>query len=144
MKFAETIEQQQPGESRKENMIFLPLGLLGFERIKRYELIANPHEASFIWLQVVGDPNQAFLVVPPAAVVEKYEPELSAEDVAFLGLETAEDAVVYNIVTLRGSGQTTVNLKGPIIVNRHTLIGKQVIPVNVADLPVRHPITVAN
>jgi flagellar assembly factor FliW len=34
-----------------------------------------------------------------------------------------------------------VNLKGPIVVNRHTLVAKQVVPHNAADYSVRHPLS---
>jgi len=34
-------------------------------------------------------------------------------------------------------------LKGPIVINRHTHIGKQVIITNAADYSVHHPLPVA-
>jgi len=36
-----------------------------------------------------------------------------------------------------------VNLKGPIVINRRTLTGKQVIPVNAAEYAIRHPLPLA-
>jgi len=41
---------------------------------------------------------------------------------------------------LRNAGQATINLKGPIVINRRTWIGKQVIPVNAAQYPTQHPL----
>jgi flagellar assembly factor FliW len=87
-------------------------------------------------------PHQAFLVVPPAHVKSDYQPELGQEDVEFLGLEKPEDAWVLNIVTLRPSGEATVNLKGPIVIHRQSRKGKQVIPLNAADYALRHPLGV--
>ena len=57
-------------------------------------------------------------------------------------LTDPEDAMILNIVTLRPEGQASVNLKGPIVVNRHTLRAKQVIPTNAVDYILRHPISV--
>jgi flagellar assembly factor FliW len=123
-----------------ENIIHLPLGLLGFERIKRYVLMANPGEEPFRWLQVLDDPKLAFLVIAPADFTSDYRPDLSPEDVEFLGLTEPSDALVYNIVCLRGGGRATVNLKGPVVLNRFTLRGKQVIVVNANDYSVQHPL----
>ena len=41
------------------------------------------------------------------------------------------------------NGGATVNLKGPIVVNRHTLRGKQVIPTNAPKFALQHPLPVA-
>lgn len=126
-----------------ENIIKLPLGLLGFEPIKNYALLSNPEEAPFMWLQMLDNPNHCFLVISPGEVCPDYEPEISDEDAAFLGLEKPADALVFSIVNLSDTGRPTVNLKGPIIVNRHTLIGKQIIPVNAAQCSLHHPLPVA-
>jgi flagellar assembly factor FliW len=124
----------------KENVITLPLGLLGFESVKQYVLLANPEEKPFLWLQMLDHGNQGFVVVSPAAVAPEYAPDLSEQDVDFLGIKNADDAIVLNIVTIHASGEATVNLKGPIILNRYTLVGKQVIPTNVQSFSLRHPI----
>jgi flagellar assembly factor FliW len=139
MKVAE-VNEAEPPATGTETIIQIPLGLLGFENLKQYALLANPQEAPFLWLQGLDDPSLAFLVVSPAEVVPEYEPDISAEDVEFLGLEHAEDALIYNIVTLRGPGRATINLKGPIVINCHTLLGKQVVPINVAEYSVQHPL----
>lgn len=123
---------------RMENIIHLPLGLLGFEEIKRYVLLVNPEEAPFRWLQVLDDPNMAFIVVSPFEILPDYGPDISSEDVEFIGLKTAEDALVLNIVTLRAGGKATMNLKGPVVINRHTLLGKQVVLNNAADYALQY------
>lgn len=125
-------------------MVHLPLGLLGFERVKRYALLTNPGEAPFRWLQVPGDPSLAFLVVPPFEVLPDYEPDISPEDVAFLELDAPDDALMFNIVTLRANGRATVNLKGPLVLNRYTLRGKQVVLANAADYALQHPLPAAD
>jgi flagellar assembly factor FliW len=141
MKFAELSEPNMMAV-KNENIIHLPLGLLGFERIKKYVLLSKPDEAPFLWLQMLDDPNLAFLVVSPLVVVPNYQPDISAEDAHFLGLAKAEDALVFNIVTLRSEGKATVNLKGPIVLNRNTLVGKQVVPANAMDYSLQHLLTI--
>ena len=151
MKCAEPTVAERPAETNPEaqgaetveSILQLPLGLLGFEEVKRYVLLGSPAEAPFLWLQMAEDPNLAFLVVAPSSLMGGYNPEVSEEEVEFLGLEKPEDAIVLNIVTLHRDGSVTVNLKGPILVNRHSLVGKQVIPLNAANFSLQHPVTVA-
>ncbi|MBM3882895.1 MAG: flagellar assembly protein FliW [Verrucomicrobia bacterium] len=142
MKFAEPIETEVL-PVRSENIVRIPLGLLGFEPIKEYVLLIRPEETPFLWLQMLNDPNLAFLVVSPFVVHPSYEPDITAEDAEFLELKQPEDALVFNIVTVRPAGAATVNLRGPIVLNRHTLIAKQVIPTNAADFDLHHPLPTA-
>ena len=136
-----TLEMTEPAKTTNNNeVILLPYGLLGFERVKNYSLLTNTAEDPFLWFQMQQEPKHAFLVVPPAVVTSHYAPDLDEQDVEFLGLTDPSDAFILNTVTLRGGGQATVNLKGPIVINRRTWIGKQVIPINAAQYPVRHPL----
>jgi flagellar assembly factor FliW len=128
---------------KTENVIHMPAGLLGFETVKRFVLLTTPEEAPFCWLQAVGDPALAFLVVPPAEAVPDYQPDLSDEDVTYLALKNPDDALIYNIVTLR-HGEATINLKGPIVINKFTLRGKQVVLQNASMWSVRHPLPIAD
>ena len=124
---------------KPENIISMPLGLLGFERVKQYVLLGTPEEEPFLWLQMLDNPNQGFVVVPPATAVPDYTPDISQGDIDFLGIKDPADAIVLNIVTVRGV-ETSVNLKGPIVINRHTLVGKQCIPTNVTAFALQHRI----
>jgi flagellar assembly factor FliW len=125
---------------KNENVITLPFGLLGFESTKQYVLLANPDEKPFLWLQMLEQDNQGFVVVSPSTVVPDYAPDISQQDVEFLGIKDPADAIVLNIVTVHANGEATVNLKGPIVLNRYTLVGKQVIPTNVQNFSLRHPL----
>jgi flagellar assembly factor FliW len=124
-----------------ENVIQFPLGMLGFETIKRFALLENPQELPFRWLQVIDQPNLAFLVLPATQFLPSYQPDVPADDVKFLGLSQPEDALLFNIVTLRPGGVSTVNLKGPIVINRFTLRAKQVVLANAAEYSVQHPLS---
>ena len=74
-------------------------------------------------------------------VLDFYQPDLSEDDVKFLGLADAREALVFNIVTVHADGKATVNLKGPIVVNRTTLVGKQIVPLNAGNYSLQHPVT---
>ena len=141
-KCAETLELETPATT-PGNQVRLPMGLLGFEQIKDYVLLANPAEDPFAWLQVESNVSLAFVVVDPFRVMPGYLPEIPQADVEFLGLEQPADALLLNIVTVHGPNRATINLKGPIVINRNTHIGKQVIIANASQFSVAHPLTVS-
>jgi len=116
----------------------LPMGLLGFEQIKDYLLISNPAEEPFRWLRVKDNPSLAFVVVESFLAVPDYRPDIPQPDVEFLGLTKPGDALVYSIVTLQAAQRATINLKGPVVINRNTGIGKQVIIANASRYSVQH------
>jgi len=119
------------------------MGLLGFEHLTDYVLVSNPAEEPFLWLQVKGNGPLAFVVVNPFLIAPDYQPDLPQADVDFLGIQDPDDAVLLNIVTLHAAGRATVNLKGPIVINRQSLRGKQVVLANASEYAVEHPLPVA-
>ena len=133
-------ETTETSQTEGRDIIRLPFGLLGFEHVKQYVLLANPAEEPFLWFQMLDDAKRAFLVAPPSRIVPDYQPDISDDEVDFLELADPSDAFLLNIVTLRGNGQATVNLKGPIVINRRTLIGKQVILNNASQYSLHHPL----
>ena len=143
MKCAETMEPEITARTPHKNMVRIPTGLLGFEQIKDYVLTTNPDEEPFAWLHVEDNTSLAFVVIDPFIVLPAYHPDIPKVDVDFLKLAEAKDALLLCIVTIKDGAQPTVNLKGPIVINRHTNIGKQVIIANAADYSLRHPLPVA-
>jgi flagellar assembly factor FliW len=135
-----TLELPAP---RHEDLIQLPLGLLGFEKFKEYMWIESEEDAPFCWLQALHDPKLSFLLLDPNRVLSDYEPSVSDEDVAFLGLDAPSDALIYCVVTLRPSGRASLNLKGPIVLNRFTLRAKQIVLTNAAEYSLQFPLPVA-
>ena len=122
----------------------LPMGLLGFERIKDYLLVANAAEEPFQWLQVKDNAALAFVVIVPFLALAEYAPDIPQADVEFLGLEDPQDALLFNIVTVHSPTRATVNLKGPVIFNRRTMIGKQVVLANASAYSIAHPLSVGD
>ncbi len=118
--------------------LYFASGLLGFELNKHFELVTDPELSPYQWLKGM-DADQSFLVIPPSYVVEHYSIELADEDVALIGLENSEDAVVLNIATYHPDETVTVNLKGPLVYNKSTQKARQVVPRNAAELSLAHP-----
>lgn len=144
MTSTDVVEIEEPGVT--ENIvccdIFMPAGLLGFEQMKAYLLIAKNGEAPFQWLQVRGNPSLAFVVIDPFTFLPEYRPDIPQADVEFLGLSQPSDAALYVIVTVNGPRHATANLKGPIVVNRATGVAKQVVIANASQYSVQHSLPV--
>jgi flagellar assembly factor FliW len=144
MKYENIIEADTPATvTLPGNQVRLPAGILGFEQFKDYVLLANPAEIPFAWLRVADSAAPAFVVINPFVVMPDYAPDIPETDVEFLGLKNPNDALLFSIVTLRGANHVTLNLKGPIVINRHTHTAKQVIIANANNYSVEHPLPVA-
>src|SRR5688572_21146668 len=90
------LETRTPLMVGSDAVVHLPCGLLGFEPVKRYVLSSIPGEEPFLWFRAQNDPALAFLVVSPFEVLPTYQPDLPAEEVRYLGLESPEDALLLN------------------------------------------------
>lgn len=144
MKCAEMTEPEITARTPHNQPVRIPTGLLGFEQIKDYVLTANPDEEPFAWLHVVDNSALAFVVIDPFVVLPDYRPDIPQADVEFLQIQQASDALLLGIVTVNENQTPTVNLKGPIVINRHTHLGKQVIISNAAAYSVKHALPVAD
>ena len=144
MKCAELIETETLPAVARRDLIRMPNGMLGFEQIKDYVLTSNPEEKPFAWLQVQGNIGLAFVVIDPFVAMAGYQPDIPQTDVDFLNLKQPDDALLLGIVTIHDAQRATVNLKGPVVINRHTYVGKQVIIANANSYSVTHPLPVAD
>ena len=125
--------------------INFPAGLPGFPDAHQFDLAPwGPAGSPFLLLSSVDDPDVGFVVVPPWVFYPDYEFELDTGTAERLNLEQAEDAVVFTVVTLRDEPEdSTLNLLGPIVVNRFTHDAAQVVLPS-AGYSVRAPLAVAS
>jgi flagellar assembly factor FliW len=121
----------------------LPQGLIGFAGYTRAELLYLPDHLPFLWLRLHGPKDSVnFIVIEPGGLVAGYAPELFDEDAAGIGLADPSEAMVLNIVTMAHQRplEATVNLVGPIVVNRRTRIGRQLVIANYSKYGAHHPL----
>lgn len=118
----------------KERHIDLPQGLMGFSELTKLEVLFDEGELPFMHLRSVDGGDVEFIVVEPQGLIKDYIIEVTDQDVAYLSLQKPEDMLILNIVTIGASNnRATVNLVGPIVVNRKTLKGKQIVIGNYQD-----------
>lgn len=116
-------------------------GIVGFPEHRRGEVFHLPDQLPFQWLRLHGPSPLHFVIIDPVGLVPGYAPELFDDDATALGIGCAGDALIYNIVTVRDDpSRATVNLVGPIIVNRHTGAARQIVVANHALYSARHPL----
>lgn len=112
----------------KENIITFEQGLLGFEELKQFAIIAVEECLPFEWLVSVEDPLVAFPILNPTLFFSDYKPSLSKDDLVLLNIKKEKDVEMFCIVTLgKKPEDVTLNLKGPILINMKNKMGKQVV-----------------
>lgn len=123
------------------NEIILPRGIIGFSEYRRAELLYLPDHLPFLWMKLQGGPAPLqFIVIEPGGIVPDYEPEIFDADAEGLDLRDPAEAMIVNIVTLlqQSPVEATVNLIGPIVVNRRTRIGRQLVISNYSRYSAHH------
>ncbi|MDP6776708.1 MAG: flagellar assembly protein FliW [Candidatus Latescibacteria bacterium] len=105
-------------EVSRDKLIVFPDGVPGFEQATTFALFTEPGSEPFQWLLSTMDPRLGFVLIDPVTVWTDYEPKISREDLKSLEVSSAEDIVIYAVVTLaEDPAEVTVNLSGPILVN---------------------------
>jgi flagellar assembly factor FliW len=132
-------------DAPQANEILLPHGIIGFGAYQRAELLYLPDHLPFLWMKFHGPDPLHFIVIEPGGIIPGYEPELFDQDAEALDLQTPAEAMVLNIVTLQRAEpvEATVNLIGPVIVNRRTRIGRQLVISNYSLYSAHHPLVEA-
>lgn len=115
-------EQEVP----RSKAIHFTDGIPGFELSKYFAVFTDPESEPFQWLLSTENPQLGFLLVNPMFIWPDYNPRISKDDLATLGIGKSEDMLLFAIVTLADdSSSVTANLSGPIIVNSTTLRARQ-------------------
>jgi len=125
----------------EDKILTFPDGIPGFETTTRFVLIQNPDETiPFHWLQAVDDPALAFVVANPFLIRADYDIDLPQPVVDRLEIQSPDETEVYCILRVPEQvEEMTINLTAPLVINRRTRIGKQVVLDDERYTP-RHPV----
>lgn len=125
--------------SRDGSRLTLPNGIVGFPEFKHVEVVYKEDELPFMHLREINEDGLEFIVLEPYGHFPGYDVEISKEDLEQLGIEKAEDVHLMNIVAVDpNTGNATINLAAPLVFNKNTLEGKQVIIKNVQHFSATH------
>lgn len=115
-------------EYNEEDIITFKKGLPGFEDLKKFIVVPFEDNDVFSILISIEDIEVGIPVVSPFHVDETYEFKLSDEKINELSVNSPEDILVLNTVTLNSNVKNiTINMKAPIIINIKGKIGEQII-----------------
>ena len=116
-----------PIEVEEKQKVTFPSGLLGFESLKDYVLLAAEQEP-FYWLQSLDEEQVAFVLINPFIFKKDYEMDIDNEELVPIGIIDPGKAVIFSIVTIPpDEGPMTANLQGPLILNQETQLGIQAV-----------------
>jgi flagellar assembly factor FliW len=111
----------------EKQKIIIPEGLFGFEDIKEYALL-DAESGPFYWLQSLSRREIAFVLINPFLFRPDYEVDISNEEMLEIGVTSAENALVFALVTIPADGSPiTANLQGPLLINKESRIAKQAV-----------------
>ena len=94
-------------------------GLAGFPDCRQFKIFHEEGKATVFWLQSLDDADLSFPIVPPQSLDLEYQIELSDDDCALLGLDSADEVAVVVIVYRNDAagGEIAANTRSPIILN---------------------------
>ena len=127
-------------EVNDEEILSFPAGIIGFPTMTRYTIWEHDGEAPFRWLQSLDDGDLAFIVMDPTLVKPDYRIAIAPRDIAELGEGEGAKLIVLLILTVpsQDPGRITANLRGPVVINLSTKLGKQFVLSE--DHPTRFPL----
>ena len=116
-------------EIEEQEILRFPFGLPGFEHLKEFFLVPVAKNPAFVWLQAVADPAVAFLLTDPFLFFPDYAVDLGDAETGLLEAAGPDELCVYAVVTIPPEGvrEMTANLLGPVVINRRSRRGLQVI-----------------
>ena len=105
-----------------------PDGLPGLPELEHFVIVELRDDGAFQQLQSLDDVDVSMIICVPWLFFPDYAPVLSDIEQAELGLETADDAILFVPVTIDPeSRQVFLNLLGPFVVNTKTKVGRQLV-----------------
>lgn len=125
-------------EYEEKDILSFKKGLPGFEGLNKFIIFPVEDNEIFSILHSLEDDSVGLVVVSPFYVIKNYEFKLEDEKIDELKIESPEDVLVLNTVTLNSAiEKITVNLKAPIIINIKNKLGEQIILDN-PNYSIRH------
>lgn len=105
-------------------------GIFGFDTLKKFIVLYDGAEEGnpFAWLQSVEEKDVCLPMISPMFWFQEYSPDVDDELISQIGDLDPQALDLYTIVVIPDDiKDMTTNLKAPIIINRETKKGMQVI-----------------
>lgn len=118
-------------EIEDSKLVTFEKGIYGFEALTKYVILYDTEteqNQAFCWLQSLDDTEICLPMIDPIAWFPAYSPEVDDEAILSIGDLAETDLSVFSVIVVPDKVENiTVNLKAPIIINKQTYKGVQVI-----------------
>ncbi|MCL4322260.1 MAG: flagellar assembly protein FliW [Deltaproteobacteria bacterium] len=104
----------------KSKIIEFVKPILGFDTFKNFCILNIDKEKNvpFFILQSIENEKLCFIITDPNLFFKDYSVQITDEEKNLLSLDNKADAIIFVIATLSSDfSSSTVNLKGPIVIN---------------------------
>ena len=104
----------------KSKIIEFVKPVLGFNAFKKFCILNIDKEKNvpFFILQSIENEDLCFIITDPNLFFKDYSVQVTDEEKNLLSLDNKADAIIFVIATLSADfSSSTVNLKGPIVIN---------------------------
>ncbi len=103
--------------------LHFPLGLPGFDELKRFTLIERPEASPLLFLQSLDCPGLSFIAAPVLTIDPNYQLDISVDDLHELGFQrvtqlASPEVTCLAILTAPENGEPTANLLAPVVIDR--------------------------
>jgi len=114
-------------EIEAARQIFFPEGLFAFEAFRHFALLPTKSGSTFHWLQSLEEPRLAFLVTLIPEITVKYKPNIDLQFLSLIEASETAQVEIWGIITVpTGKPESmTINLQGPVLINRPKKLGGQ-------------------
>ena len=127
-------------EISDEKVIKFPLGLPGFEELKKFVILEMNESKPLYWLQSATNKHISLPVIIPFEFIDEYIIDIRDYELSEIMIEDAKDLFILNVVVIPSDiKEMTTNLAAPIIINAAKGLGKQII-IDAKEMPIRFPI----
>ncbi|MBN2546692.1 MAG: flagellar assembly protein FliW [Spirochaetes bacterium] len=127
-------------EVSEKQKIHFKNGIFGFEDVYDFVLLDTPDNSPFYWLQAEKNINTAFVLINPYQVYPDFKLNLEPIDKEDLNIVDDMEIIVFSIVTIyENPVDITINLLGPIVINKTNHEAKQIIN-QIENYTTKHPL----
>jgi len=111
---------------QSDDLFLFSAGLIGFEELHRWVLLADAQNDAVGWLQSVSIAETAIPLVSPRRFVTNYRVRASQDSLESLQVCGSDRMFVLNVVSRNVNG-LTLNLKAPLLFNLDRRLGTQIV-----------------
>lgn len=129
-----------PAQIDPKSILNFKSGLLGFESLKRYAVIACDATEPIQWLQAIDDPDVSLPIINPFIIVPDYCVDVDGSELMSIGLPSEEDILMINVMVVpEDIRNTTINLCAPILINIKNNEARQIVMESDRENAIRYP-----